>query len=120
MVTYNLAEFTTRLMEGKTKTKNLKEEPTMSNLIETKKEVLANGETVYVAKFRKPNWKKIGIVTAVVAGTGALVALVAKAASGAKQTESNEGYESDYSNDYSDDDTQSDQDESEMDESNED
>ena len=120
MVTYSLAGFTTRLMEGKTKTKNLKEEPTMSNLIETKKEVLANGETVYVAKFRKPNWKKIGIVTAVVAGTGALVALVAKAASGAKQTESNEGYESDYSNDYSDDDTQSDQDESEMDESNED
>ena len=120
MVTYSLAEFTTRLMEGKTKTKNLKEEPTMSNLIETKKEGLANGETVYVAKFRKPNWKKIGIVTAVVAGTGALVALVAKEASGAKQTESNEGYESDYSNDYSDDDTQSDQDESEMDESNED
>ena len=107
-------------MEGKTKTKNLKEEPTMSNLIETKKEVLANGETVYVAKFRKPNWKKIGIVTAVVAGTGALVALVAKAASGAKQSESNEGYESDYSNDYSDDDTQSDQDETEMDESNDD
>lgn len=92
----------------------------MSNLIETKKEVLANGETVYVAKFRKPNWKKIGIVTAVVAGTGALVALVVKAASGAKQSESNEGYESDYSNDYSDDDTQSDQDETEMDESNED
>ena len=107
-------------MEGKTKTKNLKEEPTMSNLIETKKEVLANGETVYVAKLRKPNWKKIGIVTAVVAGTGALVALVAKAANGAKQTESNEGYESDYSNDYSDDDTQSEQDETEMDESNDD
>lgn len=94
----------------------------MSNLIETKKEVLANGETVYVAKLRKPNWKKIGIATAVVAGVGALTALIAKAASGAKPTESNDEYEyeSDYTNDYSDDDTQSEQDETEMDESNDD
>lgn len=118
MVIYILAKFTTRLMEGKQKTKNLKEEPTMPNLIETEKEVLANGETVYVVKLRKPNWKKIGIVTAVAAGTGALVALVAKAANRAKQSGSDEGYESDYSNDYSDDDTQSEQDETEMDESN--
>lgn len=79
----------------------------MSNLIETKKEVLANGETVYVAKLRKPNWKKIGIVTAVVAGTGALVALVAKAAKGANQTESDEDYEQSETNNYSDDYTQS-------------
>ena len=107
-------------MEGKQKLKNLKEEPTMSNLIETKKEVLANGETVYVAKLRKPNWKKIGIATAVVAGVGALTALIAKAASGAKPTESNDEYESDYTNEYSDDDTQSEQDETEMDESNDD
>ena len=92
----------------------------MSKLIETKKEVLANGETVYVAKLRKPNWKKIGIVTAAVAGVGVLTALVAKAAKGANQTESNEGYESDYSNDYSDDDTQSYDGETEMDESNDD
>ena len=107
-------------MEGKQKLKNLKEEPTMSNLIETKKEVLANGETVYVAKLRKPNWKKIGIAAAVVAGVGALTALIAKAASGAKQSESDDEYESDYTNDYSDDDTQSEQDETEMDESNDD
>ena len=92
----------------------------MSNLIETKKEVLANGETVYVAKLRKPNWKKIGIAAAVVTGVGALTALIAKAASGAKQSESNDEYESDYTNDYSDDDTQSEQDETEMDESNDD
>lgn len=107
-------------MEGKQKLKNLKEEPTMSNLIETKKEVLANGETVYVAKLSKPNWKKIGIVTAVVAGTGALVALVAKAANGAKQSGSNEDYEQSETNDYSNDYTQSYDDESEVDESNED
>lgn len=107
-------------MEGKQKLKNLKEEPTMSNLIETKKEVLANGEVVYVAKLRKPNWKKIGIVTAVVAGTGALVALVAKAVKGANQTESNEDYEQSETNDYSNDDTQSYDDESEVDESNDD
>lgn len=92
----------------------------MSNLIETKKEVLANGETVYVAKLRKPNWKKIGIATAVVAGVGALTALIAKAASGAKQSESDEEYGQSETNDYSDDYTQSEEDETEMDESNED
>ena len=92
----------------------------MSNLIETKKEVLANGETVYVAKFRKPNWKKIGIVTAVVAGTGALVALVAKAASGAKQSESDYDYEDHDGNGNPLDDPSIENDETEMDESNED
>ena len=120
MVKRSLAGFATRLMEGKTKTKNLKEEPTMSKLIETKKEVLANGETVYVAKFRKPNWKKIGIVTAVVAGTGALVALVAKAAKGSNQTESDDEYGDHDGNGNPLDDPSIDYDGTEMDESNED
>lgn len=107
-------------MEGKQKTKNLKEEPTMSNLIETKKEVLANGETVYVAKLRKPNWKKIGIVAAVVAGTGALVALVAKAANGAKQSDSDDEYGDHDGNGNPLDDPSIEIDEPEMDESNDD
>ena len=93
----------------------------MSNLIETKKEVLANGETVYVAKLRKPNWKKIGIVTAVVAGTGALVALVAKAANGAKQYESDDEYEGEHDGNGNPlDDPSIEIDEPEMEESNDD
>ena len=92
----------------------------MSNLIETKKEVLANGETVYVAKLRKPNWKKIGIVTAVVAGTGALVALVAKAANGAKQSDSDDECGDHDGNGNPLDDPSIEIDEPEMDESNDD
>ena len=108
-------------MEGKQKTKNLKEEPTMSNLIETKKEVLANGETVYVAKLRKPNWKKIGIVTAAVAGVGALAALVAKAAQRTNQTESDDEYEGEHDGNGNPlDDPSIEIDEPEMDESNDD
>ena len=108
-------------MEGKQKLKNLKEEPTMSKLIETKKEVLANGETVYVAKLRKPNWKKIGIATAVVAGVGALTALIAKAANGAKQYESDDEYEGEHDGNGNPlDDPSIEIDEPEMDESNDD
>ena len=108
-------------MEGKQKLKNLKEEPTMSNLIETKKEVLANGETVYVAKLRKPNWKKIGIAAAVVTGVGALTALIAKAASGAKQYESDDEYEGEHDGNGNPlDDPSIEIDEPEMDESNDD
>ncbi len=93
----------------------------MSNLIETKKEVLANGETVYVAKLRKPNWKKIGIVTAAVAGVGALTALVAKAAQGTNQTESDDEYEGDHDGNGNPlDDPSIEIDEPEMDESNDD
>ena len=93
----------------------------MSNLIETKKEVLANGETVYVAKLRKPNWKKIGIVTAAVAGAGALVALVAKAAQRTNQTESYDEYEGEHDGNGNPlDDPSIEIDEPEMDESNDD
>jgi hypothetical protein len=93
----------------------------MSNLIETKKEVLANGETVYVAKLRKPNWKKIGIVTAAVAGVGALAALVAKAAQRTNQTESYDEYEGEHDGNGNPlDDPSIEIDEPEMDESNDD
>lgn len=93
----------------------------MSNLIETKKEVLANGETVYVAKLRKPNWKKIGIVTAAVAGVGVLTALVAKAAQRTNQTESDDEYEGEHDGNGNPlDDPSIEIDEPEMDESNDD
>lgn len=93
----------------------------MSKLIETKKEVLANGETVYVAKLRKPNWKKIGIVTAAVAGVGVLTALVAKAAQRTNQTESDDEYEGEHDGNGNPlDDPSIEIDEPEMDESNDD
>ena len=93
----------------------------MSKLIETKKEVLANGETVYVAKLRKPNGEKIGIVTAAVAGVGVLTALVAKAAQRTNQTESDDEYEGEHDGNGNPlDDPSIEIDEPEMDESNDD
>ena len=51
-------------MEGKTKTKNLKEEPTMSNLIETKK--------VNITKKREINWANVWLFTGSAIVVGAL------------------------------------------------